>query len=55
MVMAVEVGTRDWDGNKWLYDSEKLENTGVITENGWESFYRFPMKDLIVCGLPGIY
>ncbi|MFC1897912.1 M24 family metallopeptidase [Chloroflexota bacterium] len=55
MVMAVEVGVRDWDGSKWLYDGVKLENTGVITENGWESFYRFPMKDLIVCGLPGEY
>jgi len=55
MVMAVEVGVRDWDGSKWLYDGVKLENTGVVTENGWESFYRFPMKDLIVCGLPGEY
>ena len=55
MVMAVEVGTRDWDGSKWLYDGVKLENTGVVTKDGWKSFYRFPMKDLIVCGLPGVY
>jgi len=55
MVVAVEVGVREWDGSKWLYDGVKLENTGVITDNGWESFYRFPIKDLIVCGLPGVY
>ncbi|MBI2906881.1 MAG: aminopeptidase P family protein [Chloroflexi bacterium] len=55
MVLAVEVGVREWDGSKWLYDGVKLENTGVITENGWEPFYRFPMKDLITCGLPGVY
>ncbi|MFC1897911.1 M24 family metallopeptidase, partial [Chloroflexota bacterium] len=55
MVLAVEVGVHEFDGSKWLYDGVKLENTGVVTENGWESFYRFPYKDLIVCGLPGEY
>jgi len=55
MVIAVEVGIRDWDGSKWLYDGVKLENTGVVTETGWESFYRFPYKDLIAVGLPGSY
>ena len=55
MVFAVEVGCRDWDGNKWSYDGVKLENTGVVTENGFEIFYRHPMKDLIACGLPGEY
>ncbi len=55
MVLAVEVGAREWDGTKWLYDGAKVENTGVITDKGWEPFYRFPMKDLITCGLPGVY
>jgi len=55
MVFAVEVGTYDWDGQKWGYDGVKLENTGVVTENGWQSFYRFPIKDLITVGLPGEY
>ena len=55
MVIAVEVGVRDWDGSKWLYDGVKLENTGVVTETGFEPFYRFPYKDLITVGLPGVY
>ena len=55
MVLAVEVGTWDWDGKHWGYDGVKLENTGVVRKNGWESFYRFPINDLITCGLPGIY
>jgi len=55
MVLAVEVGCFTWDGKKWARDGVKLENTGVITKDGWESFYRFPIKDLIVCGLPGEY
>ena len=55
MVLAVEVGVREWDGNKWAYDGVKLEDTGVVIDNGWESFYRFPIKDLIACGLPGEY
>jgi len=55
MVFAVEVGTYDWNGESWEYDGVKLENTGVVTENGWQSFYRFPYKDLITCGLPGDY
>jgi len=55
MVFAREVGVREWDGSKWLYDGCKKENSGVVTENGWESFYRFPYDKLITCGLPGVY
>lgn len=55
MVFAQEVWTGDWDGKKWGYDGVKVENTGVITDTGFEIFYRFPMKDLIACGLPGLY
>ncbi len=55
MVLAVEVGTFTWDGKNWAYDGVKLENTGVVRKDGWESFYRFPINDLIVCGLPGEY
>ncbi len=55
MVFAAEVGTFDWDGKKWGYDGCKLENVCVITDTGCEVLYRFPMKDLITVGLPGIY
>jgi len=55
MVFAAEVGTFDWDGKKWGYDGCKLENVCVITDTGAEVLYRFPMKDLITVGLPGIY
>ncbi len=55
MVFATEVGVREWDGKKWLYDGCKLENTGVVTDTGFEVLYRFPYKDLITVGLPGIY
>jgi len=55
MVFAREVGVREWDGSKWSYDGCKIENSGVVTENGWESFYRFPYDKLITCGLPGVY
>jgi len=27
----------------------------VPIQYGFEVFYRFPTKDLIVCGLPGVY
>jgi len=33
----------------------KIENCGVVRENGFEPFYRAPLKDIIVCGLPGEY
>ena len=55
MVFAQEVWAGGWDGKKWDYDGVKLENTGVVTDDGFEIFYRFPMKDLITCGLPGVY
>jgi len=55
MVFAAEVGTFEWEGKNWCYDGCKLENTGVVTDTGYEIFYRFPYKDLIVCGLPGVY
>lgn len=53
MCFAVEAGCFTWDGSKWAKDGVKIENCGVITENGWEIFYRFPYKELTVCGLPG--
>ena len=42
-----------WDGKRWAKDGMKLENSGVVRADGWHSFYRAPMKDICVCGLPG--
>jgi Xaa-Pro dipeptidase len=51
---AVEVCCATWDGTKWAKDGVKIENCGFINQNGiWESFHRFPAKDIIVCGMPG--
>ena len=55
MCFAVEVGCFTWDGQKWAKDGVKLEHCGVVTDDGFEVLYRFPLKDLIVCGLPGEY
>ncbi len=55
MVLAIEVAARDWDGKQWSYDGVKLENVGVVTDTEFEILYRFPIKDLIACGLPGVY
>ncbi len=55
MVFAIEGGVWDWDGKKWAYDGVKLENVGVVTDTGCEILYRFPYKDLIAVGLPGVY
>jgi Xaa-Pro aminopeptidase len=55
MCFAVEVGCFVWDGKKWARDGVKLEQCGRVTDTGFEVFYRFPLKDLITCGLPGIY
>lgn len=55
MCFAVEVGCFTWDGKKWARDGVKLEHCGRVTDTGFEVFYRFPMKDLIACGLPGVY
>jgi len=55
MCFAVEVGCFTWDGNSWAKDGVKVEHCGRVTKDGFEVFYRFPMKDLIVCGLPGAY
>jgi hypothetical protein len=33
----------------------KIEHCGMVTDDGFEVFYRFPTKDLIACGLPGVY
>jgi len=52
---AVETACFTWDGKKWMKDGVKLENCGVITEDGFDVFYRAPIKDIIVCGLPGAY
>ncbi len=55
MCFAVEVGCFVWDGKKWAKDGVKLEQCGRVTDTGFEVFYRFPLKDLITCGLPGVY
>ena len=55
MCFANETGCFYWDGKKWARDGVKLEYCGVITDDGFEVFYRFPIKDLIACGLPGVY
>lgn len=55
MCFAVEVGCFTWGGEKWARDGVKLEHCGVVTDTGFEVFYRFPLKDLIACGLPGVY
>jgi Xaa-Pro dipeptidase len=55
MCFAVEVGCYFWDGEKWAKDGAKIEHCGRVTDTGFEVFYRFPAKDLIACGLPGVY
>lgn len=55
MVFAHEVTVRDFDGKDYAYDEVKLENVGVITDSGCEVLWRFPYKDLITVGLPGLY
>jgi Xaa-Pro aminopeptidase len=52
---AVETCCVTWDGSRWMKDGVKLEHCGVVTDTGFEVFYRAPMKDIIVCGLPGEY
>jgi len=53
MCFAVEVGCFTWLGDRWAKDGVKIEHCGVVTDTGFEPFYRFPEHDLIVCGLPG--
>lgn len=55
MVFATEVGCHYWDGSNWARDGVKLEHVGRVTDTAFESFYRFPEKDLIAVGLPGVY
>jgi len=55
MCFATEVGVFTWLGNKWAKDGVKIEHCGVVTDDGYESFYKAPKHDLIVCGLPGEY
>ena len=52
---SAETACMTWDGKRWMKDGVKLENSGVITEAGFESFYRAPLKDIVVCGLPGTF
>jgi Xaa-Pro aminopeptidase len=52
---ALETCCVTWDGKKWMKDGVKLENCGVVTDTGFEPFYRAPLKDIVVCGLPGEY
>ncbi len=55
MTFAVECGCFTWLGDRWAKDGVKIENCGVVTDHGFESFYRFPYQELITCGLPGVY
>lgn len=55
MCFAVEVGCFTWLGDRWAKDGVKIEHCGVVTDDGFEPFYRAPKHDLIVCGLPGEY
>jgi Xaa-Pro aminopeptidase len=55
MCFAVECGCFTWEGDRWHKDGAKIEHCGVVTDTGFEVFYRFPSKDLIACGLPGYY
>ena len=55
MTFAVEAACFTWLGDRWAKDGVKIEHCGVITDDGFEVFYRFPTKDLIACGLPGVY
>ncbi len=55
MTFAIECGCFTWLGDRWAKDGVKIEHCGVVTDDGIEVFYRFPTKDLIVCGLPGEY
>jgi Xaa-Pro dipeptidase len=55
MTFAVEVGCFNWDGARWSQDGVKIENAGLVTDDGFEIFYRFPYHELIACGLPGTY
>jgi len=55
MTFAIECGCFTWLGDKWAKDGVKIENVGVVTDDGFEIFYRAPAKELIACGLPGLY
>ncbi len=55
MVFAVESRCCEWDGKKWGYDGVKIENVVAVTDTGCEVLYRFPYKDLMTVGLPGVY
>jgi Xaa-Pro aminopeptidase len=55
MTFAIECGCYTWLGNKWAKDGVKVEHCGVVTDDGFEVFYRFPGRELITCGLPGVY
>jgi len=52
---ATEVGCFHWDGKRWAKDGVKNENCGVVTETGFELFYRSPIDELMVVGMPGEY
>ncbi|MEW5784710.1 MAG: Xaa-Pro peptidase family protein [Bacillota bacterium] len=55
MTFALETACFTWLGDRWAKDGVKIEHCGVVTDDGFEVFYRFPKKELIVCGLPGVY
>jgi Xaa-Pro aminopeptidase len=55
MTFAIECGCYTWLGKKWAKDGVKVEHCGVVTDDGFEVFYRFPGRELITCGLPGVY
>lgn len=55
MTFAIECGCFTWLGDKWAKDGVKIENVGMVTDDGFEIFYRAPCEELIACGLPGVY
>ena len=52
MTFAVEVGCFTWLGNKWAKDGVKIEHCGVVTDTGFEVFYRAPKHDLMSADCP---
>jgi Xaa-Pro aminopeptidase len=55
MCFAVEAACFYWDGKRWARDGVKLEHCGVVTDTGFEVFYRFPVEELLTIALPGTY
>jgi Xaa-Pro aminopeptidase len=48
-VLAIECRFQEGD------DAASVENVGLVTETGFEILWKFPYKELITVGLPGVY